>query len=142
MVDTKVALSPEDLQSLVAGAVRAAIEASKVPYKDPALAKHEQEQRERTAGYEIERIKNRRQNQLNCTHEHSKREGGGTQAVHVREDDPRSPGFILCQECQGRFRPGTYDAEGAPGQRDRGAIYDTDRFVRLFQDCGVGGTFQ
>src|SRR5271156_368553 len=132
--DQSVTLSPEDLKAMIAGAVTAAIEASKKPYTDPMLVKHQQEQRERIAGYEIEKIKNRRQNQLNCTHEHSKREGGGTQAVWVREEDPRSPGFILCQECQGRFRPHVYDEDGLPCQRDRGAIYDTNIFNKLFQD--------
>jgi hypothetical protein len=137
-----VSLTPEALQAMIAAAVTAAIIESKKPYKDPLLLKHEQEQRERIAGYEIEKIKNRRNTQLNCTHEHSKREGGGTQAVWVREENPSSPGFILCQECQGRIRPGVYDVEGYSFQLDRGAIYDTARFNQLFQDCGVGGTFQ
>jgi hypothetical protein len=139
-------LTPEALQAMIAAAVTAAIVESRkpVPPTGAVLAelKMAQEHREQTASYEIQRLKNIRNKQLSCTHEHSKREGGGSQAVWVREEDQRSNGFILCQECQCRIRPGVFDKEGLPCQRDRGAIYDTDRFNKLFQECGEGATFQ
>jgi len=41
-----------------------------------------------------------------CSHEHSKQAGGGTHCVHVRDNDHLdSAGYIMCQLCQGRFRP-------------------------------------
>ena len=95
-----------------------------------------QEHSLQTAQSLIAQKENERAIQRICAHEHSKREGGGTHCVHVREEDPRSPGFILCQKCQGRIRPGVADADGLPFQRDRGAIYDNALFNRLFQDCG------
>jgi hypothetical protein len=74
-----------------------------------------------------------------CTHSHPQREGGGTHCAWVKEEDPRSPGYIYCQFCQGRIRPGNYDEKGLGFQKDRSAIYDHELFNKLFQDCGPIG---
>lgn len=133
-------LSTDDLKEMIASAVAAAITESRKP--DPpteqqlAQFRMAQEHREATSTSLIEQKRNERSIQLMCMHEHSKQSGGGTHCVWVREEDPRSPGFILCQKCQGRVRAGQLAMDGLPYQRDRGAIYDTELFNRLFQDCG------
>ena len=133
-------ITADDLKEMIATAVAAAIAESRKP--DPptkeqlAQLQMAQEHREATAASVVAEIENKKQMQLTCVHEHSKAAGGGTHCVWVKEEDPRSPGFCLCQKCQGRVRPGEYNREGLPYQRDRGAIYSTELFNRLFQDCG------
>lgn len=137
------ALTPEIqaiLQSLVQTSVTAAIAAANAPkpptqqeLSDLQLA---QQHREANAAGVIANIKNKRFAQTVCTHEHSKSAGGGSHGVWVKEEDPRSPGYIYCQKCEARVRPGEYNAEGLPYQRDRGAHFNTELFNQLFQDCG------
>ena len=67
-----------------------------------------------------------------CTHEHQKSAGGGTHCVWVRDNDiPTSPGYVLCQKCQGRFRPD----EPQMRRLDPSAIFDTQKFNLLMADC-------
>lgn len=133
-------LSTDDLKEMIAAAVSAAVIESRKPEppteQQIAQVAMAQEHREQTAASLLAQRQNERNMQLMCVHEHSKQSGGGTHCVWVREEDPRSPGFILCQKCQGRVRPGSIDPKGLPCQRDRGAIYDTDLFNKLFQECG------
>ena len=141
-----LAMTPTMLKELVSSAVAAAIAEVRKP--DPpteqqlATTNQKQLMRQQTADQIVEIIHNRRNAQINCAHEHSKREGGGTHCVYVREENPASPGYIFCQLCQGRFRPGNFAGEDRTQPaflRDRGAIYDTNRFNRLFQECAAGG---
>lgn len=135
-------ITPADLQAMIAAAVTAAITESRKPAppteQENAQLLMKQEHRALTAQSVLLEAKNKIAMQKICAHEHSRREGGGTHAVWVREENPASPGFILCQKCQGRVRPGelTQDAKAPAFLRDRGAIYDTDKFNQLFQDCG------
>lgn len=128
------------LAQLVATSVAAAIEATNKPKppteRELAQVAQDQANREANAAGVIAAIKNKRAVQLICSHEHKKKEGGGTHAVWVKDEDPRSHGYIYCQKCQAQVRPGEYDAKGLPHQRDRRAIYDTELFNRLFQECG------
>jgi hypothetical protein len=128
------------LKELVTASVTAAmVEARKpLPPTEKELAEIAQAQahREANAAGVIAAIKNKRFVQEACVHEHSKAAGGGTHCVWVKEEDPRSPGYIYCQKCEARIRPNNYDKDGLPYQRDRNAHYDTDLFNRLFQDCG------
>lgn len=138
-----VSLTPEALQAMIATAVATAIQESKkpAPLTDQQIAaeKMRQEHRANTAADVVRGIEGKRAAQMACTHEHSRREGGGSHCVYVKEENPASPGFVLCQKCQGRFRSGEYNAEGPAYCMDRGAIYDTARFNKLFQDCFDGG---
>lgn len=136
-------LSPEIqavLSQLVASSVAAAIAEMKKPAPPTeaqlALIAQAQANREANAAGVIAQIKNKRAVQMICSHEHKKKEGGGTHCVWIRDEDPRSNGYIYCQKCQAQVRPGEYDAKGLPHQRDRRAIYDTDLFNKLFQECG------
>ncbi len=135
-----VSLTPADLQNMIAAAVATAIQESRkpLPPTDFELAQIQQKQdnRRKTAASVILEMENKKAHQRMCSHEHSRREGGGTHCVWVREENLASPGFILCQKCSGRIRAGEYDVEGSSFQRDRGAIYDTELFNRLFQECG------
>jgi hypothetical protein len=144
--EATLALTPTMLKELVASAVTAAIAEVRKPAppstEQQAITDQKQKMRQQTAEQIVEIIHNRRQAQLTCTHEHSKRSGGGTHCVYVKEENPASPGYIFCQLCQGRFRPGTFagDDRTQPAfYRDRGAIYDTDKFNRLFQECAANG---
>ena len=128
------------LAQLVATSVAAAIEATNKP-KPPTQKEldniaQKQAEREANAACVIAGIKNERAFQLSCTHEHSKQAGGGTHGVWIREEDPRSPGYVYCQKCEATVRPGEYDAKGLPCQRDYRAIYNTELFNKLFQECG------
>jgi hypothetical protein len=135
-----LSLTPEDLKEMIAAAVSAAITESRKPAppteQEVAQLKMKQEHRAKTAASVIAEIQNKKNMQTMCVHEHSRREGGGTHCVWVREENPASPGFILCQKCQGRIRAGEFEAEGPAYLRDRGAIYDTATFNKLFQECG------
>lgn len=130
----------QDMKEIVAAAVAAAIAESNKPKppseRELAELKQAQEQRRETAEGVKQKKANDRHFQENiCTHEHTKAAGGGTHAVHVRDNDhPGSPGFILCQNCQGRFRPDTELFR----KLDPDAIFDTPRFNKLFQDCAQG----
>lgn len=105
----------------------------------------------------LEKKKNERWFQEHgCKHEHPKAAGGGTHCVFVKDNDvPQSPGFIICQKCQGRFRPDEPLMRGKPvidkktgkprlsdsgqviyaGGLDPEAIFDTNLFNQLLQDC-------
>lgn len=139
----QISLTPESLQAMIATAVATAIQESRKPLppteQELAEQKQKQENRLKTAEHERATKENKLALQNMCSHTHAQREGGGTHCVWVREEDPRSPGFILCQLNQCRIRPGEFDKEGLPYQRDRGAIYNTSTFNRLFQDCGPTG---
>lgn len=146
-MSASINITADDLKTIIATAVATAIEEARKP--DPPTAQEiasqqmAQQHRADNAASVVAEIKNKKNMQMICAHEHSKREGGGTHCVWVREEDPRSPGYILCQKCQGQVRPGEYDPEGLPFQRNSRAIYDTELFNRLFQDCGeavlIGG---
>lgn len=137
-----VNLTPDALQAMIAAAVTAAIQESRKPNppteQELSQLQMAQEHRAQTAQSVLLERENKIAMQNICAHEHSRREGGGTHAVWVREEDPRSPGFILCQKCQGRIRPGVLstDPKAPAFNRDRGAIYNNDKFNQLFQDCG------
>ena len=134
---SEVLIRKEDLKDIIAGAVQAAIaETNKPKPKTPQeLAEIQQAQQHRkdTAdGIKREKENKRYMQEKICTHEHSKQAGGGTHCVHVRDNDhPDSPGFIYCQNCEGRFRP---DSEKWR-KLDPNAIFDTAKFNFLFQSC-------
>lgn len=130
-------LTKQDLTDLVAAAVTAAMAAANAPKplskKELDEIKQAQEMRKDTAASLLEGKKRARWFQESgCSHEHSKQAGGGTHCVHVKDSDhPDSAGFILCQNCQGRFRPDD------PKWRklDPDAIFSTGVFNKLFQEC-------
>jgi hypothetical protein len=132
-----VTLSKEDLRDLISGAVTAAIRTANEP-KPPTKAeleeiKQAQQMRLETAGSLNEQRKHQRWFQTQgCTHEHSKQAGGGTHCVHVKDNDHQdSAGYIICQNCQGRFRPD----DDKWRKLDPDAIFSTHLFNKLFQDC-------
>lgn len=142
-----MALTAEDLKQIaelnatvIAQAIAAAIAESRkpLPPTQKELQAIEMAQQARAAGAAgvIAEMANERATQRACTHEHSKKAGGGTHCVWIREEDPRSPGYVYCQLCEATVRPGVYDKDGIPAQRDRRALYDTELFNRLFQECG------
>lgn len=134
---SEVSMKSEDLQKLISAAVTAAVqEVNKPKPKSPQeLAEIEQAQQHRKETSESDKM--RRANQRNyqenvCTHEHKKAAGGGTHCVHVYDNDHLGdPGYIICQECNGKFRP------DSPKWRklDPTAIFDTAKFNFLFQSC-------
>lgn len=137
---------PTDIRSLndslnkgiAAGAItdedKALVQAYLAAHKTE-IANFEQQMAERaqTAQAVLEKKANERWFQENgCTHEHPRSAGGGTHCVYVRDNDvPASPGFILCQRCQGRFRPD----EPVMRKLDPSAIFSTAKFNTLMQDC-------
>lgn len=131
-------LTPEMLQTLISTAVTAAVAEAKkpAPPTEAELAKEEQDRKDRAdmAKSVWEQKQRERDFQKVCTHEHPAREQmlGKTHCVHVKEENPTSPGYILCQRCQARIRP-----ESFPRNIDPNAHYDTALFNRLFQDCAV-----
>lgn len=129
-----------DVKEIVAAAVSAAIQEANKPKpkteQELAEIKQAQQQRMETAEQVKQKKANDRHFQENiCTHEHTKAAGGGTHCVHVRDNDyPGEPGFILCQFCQGRFRP----ESDLWRKLDPDAIFSTPKFNKLFQDCAQG----
>jgi hypothetical protein len=146
-----MALTAEDLKQImemnaavigqvVAQSVASAIEESRkpLPPTEKELKDFEQAQQARitNAAGVVAQMNNKRAMQSICTHEHQRNQGGGTHCVWIRDEDPRSPGYIYCQKCEGQIRPGQFNPEGLPHERSRRAIYDTQLFNRLFQECG------
>jgi hypothetical protein len=140
-------LTAEDLKQIaalnaevIASTIAAAIAESRKPLppteKELAELAQMQQQRVANAAGVIAQAENKRAVQRICNHEHKRKEGGGTHGVWVRDEDPRSPGYIYCQKCEARVRPGMYDKDGLPYQRDRTAHFDTELFNKLFQECG------
>lgn len=131
-------ITADDLKAMISTAVAVAIQESKkpAPPTDKELSEIEmaQEHRLQQAQSVIHTAENKKNFQRMCAHEHSKREGGGTHCVWVREEDPTSPGYIYCQKCEGKVRP--EGGNQGTKREDRTAIYDTALFNRLFQDCG------
>lgn len=136
-------ITAEDLKTIIATAVATAVQEVRKPAppteQELSALQMAQEHRALTAADVLAKQENERALQRMCTHTHSLREGGGTHCVWVREEDPRSPGYILCQLNQCIVRPGEFDKKGLPFQKHLKAIYDTNLFNRLFQDCGPTG---
>ena len=136
--DQNINLTPADLQAMIAAAVTAAIVESRKPAppteQELAQQQMKQDMRLRNADQTILMEKNKKANQMICSHEHG---NGDTHCVWVREENPASPGFILCQKQQCRIRPGVFTKDGPAFDRDRGAIYDTALFNKLFQKSAV-----
>jgi hypothetical protein len=128
--------TPEEIAAIISAAITAA-NAPKPPTK-AELAEIEQAQqhrRETADSYKEQKANERHFQEHVCTHEHTKAAGGGTHCVHVRDNDhPGDPGFILCQGCQGRVRPDTKKWH----ELDPTAIFNTNLFNKLFQDCAQG----
>lgn len=142
-----MALTKEDLEIIVelnkeviGSAIAAAISEARKPLPPTEAEIRDLELRQQArasnAAGVIAQMENKRTVQRICSHEHKRKEGGGTHGVWIRDEDPRSPGYIYCQKCEANIRPGNYDANGLPFQRDRRAIYDTELFNRMFQECG------
>lgn len=129
-----------DMKEIVAAAVSAAIAETHKPkpptQQEQAEMEMAQKHRKETAEDILRKKANDRHFQEHvCTHEHTKAAGGGTHCVHVRDNDhPGSPGYILCQFCTGRFRP----ESDLFRKLDPDAIFSTQVFNKLFQDCAQG----
>jgi hypothetical protein len=133
------------LQEIIAGTVAATVTAMATELRKPPLptqqeiANLEQAQAERKAtaeGVKEKKANERLVQERICTHEHQKSAGGGTHCVWVRDNDiPQSPGYVLCQKCQGRFRPD----EPLMRRLDPQAIFDTAKFNLLMADCVTTG---
>lgn len=131
-----IVLTEEGLQKILVAAIAAA-NAPKPP-SPQELAEIEQAQahrKETSENYKQQKANEKNFQENICTHEHTKAAGGGTHAVHVRDNDhPGDAGFILCQNCQGRVRP----ISDKWKKLDPGAIFNTVLFNKLFQDCAQG----
>jgi hypothetical protein len=132
-----ISLTAEDLKGIVASAVTAAVqEVNKPkPLTEAQLAELKQAQQHRldtAEDYKRQRVNKRWFQEHGCVHEHAKKAGGGTHCVHVIDNDhPADPGYIYCQNCEGKFRPDTEKWR----KLDPTAIFDTAIFNKLFQDC-------
>lgn len=91
-----------------------------------------QDNRRKQADLMIEDQKNKRFVQRACSHEHR---NGDSHCVYIIEKN--TPGYILCQKCQGKVRPG-----GAPKGYKGDDIYDTALFNRMFQKLPSNELFQ
>lgn len=130
-------LTKDDLKEIVATAVSVALAEAKKPaplspQQESELAQAQAHRRETAEGVKVQKQNARNFQEHICKHEHPKSAGGGTHCVFVRDNDvPQSPGFIICQECFGRFRPD----EPLMRKLDPEAIFDTGTFNQLLQDC-------
>jgi len=140
MAKETITLDVSQLQEII-GATAAAIAAElRKPEPMSAQAKAEIEQRQADRAATAAGIKEKKERDLwfqtnGCQHKHSG-QFGGTHCVYVRDNDvPTSPGMVLCQACQGRFRPD----EPVMRRLDPTAIFDTAKYNTLMQDCAVNG---
>ena len=132
-----ITLDVDKLQQIIAGTVAATVAEMRKPApkteQELSAIQQAQEQRKATAdGIKQQKANERWMQEHGCKHEHPKSAGGGTHCVWVRDNDiPTSQGFILCQACQGRFRPD----EATMRRLDPTAIFDTAKFNSLMADC-------
>jgi hypothetical protein len=135
-----ITLTREDLANIIGVAVTAAVQEVNKPKpltrQEVAEIEQAQQHRAEVAGnYRAQKANERAFQEQICSHEHTKQAGGGTHCVFVRDNDhPGDAGYILCQNCQGRIRP---DSEKWR-KLDPNAIFDTNKFNKLFQDCAQG----
>lgn len=135
----ELTLTPQDLSNLINAAVASAVttalsEARKpTPPTEQELAAIEQAQQERLAMAESVKRQNENKRYIQekvCTHAHALREGGGTHATFVRDNDvPLSPGYIYCQKCEARIRPD----EPIMRKLDPNAIFDTFCLTKFYK---------
>jgi hypothetical protein len=135
--DSSISLAPEAIQGIIAAAVTAAVQAANKPKpkteQELAEIAMAQEQRKEMA----ESLKRAKTNARYfakhiCSHEHNRRDGGGTYCVYVKDNDHLGdPGYIYCQGCCGRFRPDDLKWR----KLDPDAIFDTAKFNLLYQHC-------
>jgi hypothetical protein len=150
MSEHKIEMSPEALRDMISSAVATAVSSVVTELRKPmppsaeelASQQRKQDHRLKMAKESEAATKNKRSSQMACPHQHR---NGDTYAVYVTENGPscaNSPGYILCQYCQGRFRPGEFTADKSADvwMRDAGAIYDTNLFLKLRSDYGNMGT--
>src|SRR5215469_16624697 len=122
-----------------AAAVAAAAEMRKpappTPQEQAALQAKQEERRATAEGIKQQKANERWFQEKGCKHKHSG-PMGGTHCVYVRDNDvPTSVGFVLCQLCQGRFRPD----EPVMRRLDPTAIFSNDKFNELMMDCQQNG---
>ncbi len=137
MSQNEVSLTPQALKELITSAVSAAVKAAKEPTvieqaeldKQEREAAQKQEARKLQGEAVLEDLNNRRMLQRLCSHEHR---NGDTHCVYIQE--PKGPGYLLCQKNQCKIRPGV-----APKDSASGDIYDTDLFNRIFQKVPGAG---
>lgn len=137
-------ITPE-MRELITTSVTAAVVAMATELRKPPLPtaqeqadlKQRQEERRITGEGVKQQKENERWIQLNgCTHEHQRSAGGGTHCVWVQDNGiAGSPGYVLCQKCQGRFRPD----EPLMRKLDPNAIFDTAKFNQLMNECVTTG---
>lgn len=132
MPETKseaVTITKEDLQALITSAITAArapnvIEQRELD-KQEKLHLQELENRKKTAEQIKDKMEQDKWSRMTCSHQHSDA-ARGTHLVYVMES--RGPGYLLCQACIAKIRPGA-----APQGYKGGDIYDTAKFNALFQ---------
>jgi hypothetical protein len=129
--------SKEDLASFAAAIVNEMRKPTPPDEKELEAIRVAQEERRATAQSVIEKKKNERYVQeFVCTHEHLTSAGGGSHCVLVHDNGVLgSPGYVLCQKCQGRVRPD----EPLMRRLDPEAIFSTQLFNRLLQGCIQSG---
>ena len=130
-----VVIGADELQKIISGAFAAAIREARNPTPtESEIAAVEQAQQYRKEQSQQVRaaLAQKKSFQQVCSHEHSRREGGGTHCVWVHDNDiPGSSGYIYCQRCEGRIRPESEQMR----KLDPQATFSTALFNKLFQDC-------
>ncbi len=142
---SNLTITPEQLSNLINTAVSSAVKTTVEELRKPTPPDEKeleairvaQEERRATAQSVIEKKKNERYVQeFVCTHEHLASAGGGSHCVLVHDNGVLgSPGYVLCQKCQGRVRPD----EPLMRKLDPEAIFNTQLFNRLIQGCMQSG---
>lgn len=122
-----IALTADDLKEIIATAIAAAKAPNAVEQDKLDRLKQEiilaNQNREKLGKQVLQDIANKRLTQMLCSHEHR---NGDSHGVYIMEKN--SPGYILCQMCQGKVRPGQ-----APDKYAGVDIFSTPLFNKMFQ---------
>lgn len=134
--EREVTISKEDLKEIIATAIAAAkapnvVEQQKFDEQQRQIDE-DRRQREILSQSVLADLEQKRQLQQICSHEHK---NGDSHCVFIQE--PKGPGYILCQKNQCKIRPGQ-----KPANYKGNDIYDSALFNRLFQKLPTNELFQ
>lgn len=121
--EAAIALTPTDLEKIIAGAVKAAVEEAKKPVVSEAeqrqIETDQQIRRDQAAQIKADMAQKKAMQRI-CSHKHR---DGQTHCVYIPDGN-----YILCQKCQVKIRP-----EAEPKDYKGTDIYDVETFNEIFQ---------
>jgi hypothetical protein len=130
------ALNAENQRELIAELKKPTVLEQKELDAEAQRLRDANEDRKTNSAGVLHQMKQKRVSQEICSHKHPSAHGGQSHGVHVTEQG-NPYGYILCQKCQVKIRPGKAP-EGYQGLD----VYDTRAFNLILQDLPSNRLFE